>query len=648
MATPLFKPPVFLSVCAFLLGTGLAQPASAQLKPILEIGRRPFTHPTPISRVAISPDATQVISLSGRNQLFSWKINGEPLPTRREDALATFTAMGFSSKGKYIGYRSGGSVWFSPARKDTDRFRGPMHGCASFYFSRDERTLFISGVEGTARVEAWDIATKAKRLILDTGKPEAQVRDIIYSPERDLVALACGNDTIEIWNSRQKRLVHVLEGYRLDTPGRDFVFSPDGAMVAVVGRSQLSLTGIHLFDTATAKLVRHLHLRPDSIAFSPDSKTLAVASHPGQLRFFDLASAKVNWQVDLSDHGIGFATSLAFSQNGRVLAVGMGRHIRLWNLTTRKEITAGPSPAGVLRSLTLLDGGKTLATTSGDNFLRLWDARTGKRKLEMQRASNRRDGIALSHDGKILATQTKKTEIVLWDVVSGKHLGDIAHEKSFALRLPVFSPDGKFLICEDLLMMDVATGQPLPYIRGFNYGRLPFLVSPDGRTLAISAPRKLEGPNGQIVLWDVYAGKEIGILSREKKFDGIPALYYSLSFSPDGATLAAGCMDKAIRVWDVRKRKLIKKIALHEHYGRILVQFSADGKRLIWGSRDSTRHELNRLVHILDLPSCKEIAQLEAPEGGVSFFACSGDRLAAGGADNSIRVWDLASIRKSK
>src|SRR5439155_10273870 len=83
-----------------------------------------------------------------------------------------------------------------------------------------------------------------------------------------------------------------------------------------------------------------------------------------------------------------------------------------------------------------------------------------------------------------------------------------------------------------------------------------------------------------VYLWDVRARERVGALPHA-------SAVYGLAFSPDGTRLAAGCRDKAVRLWDVATGEEVAELHGHSDYVHA-VAFSPDGTRLASGSGDFT------------------------------------------------------------
>ena len=74
----------------------------------------------------------------------------------------------------------------------------------------------------------------------------------------------------------------------------------------------------------------------EDVAFSPDGKTLAMASREGTVHLWDVATGKL--LETLKGHSSA-VDAVVFSPDGRTLASGgSDQTVRLWNVETRREL----------------------------------------------------------------------------------------------------------------------------------------------------------------------------------------------------------------------------------------------------------------------------------------------------------------------
>ena len=152
--------------------------------------------------------------------------------------------------------------------------------------------------------------------------------------------------------------------------------------------------------------------------------------------------------------------------------------------------------------------------------------------------------------------------------------------------------------------------------------------SPDGRTLASGSH------DNTIRLWDVATGA-----ARGKPLAGHTDSVSSVAFSPDGKTLASGSDDKTIRLWDV-STGVSKGRPLAGHTNWVTsVSFSPDSRTLASGSSDNT-------IRLWDVstgePKGLPLAGHAQTVTSVSFSPV-GKTLASGSDDKTIRLWNLAT-----
>jgi WD40 repeat protein len=101
--------------------------------------------------------------------------------------------------------------------------------------------------------------------------------------------------------------------------------------------------------------------------------------------------------------------------------------------------------------------------------------------------------------------------------------------------------------------------------------------SPDGRTLAGG------DVHGVVKLWDVATGTEQVTLRGAGDEDFMNEVA-ALAFSPDGRTLAVA-VDRAVWLWDVGTGSLAGRLEGHERKVKCLA-YSPDGTRLASGGYD--------------------------------------------------------------
>ena len=134
--------------------------------------------------------------------------------------------------------------------------------------------------------------------------------------------------------------------------------------------------------------------------------------------------------------------------------------------------------------------------------------------------------------------------------------------------------------------------------------------SPDGKTLA-SGSR-----DNTIKLWDVATGENIATLR------GHTSSVFSVSFSPDGKTLASGSTDATIKLWDV---EYITPPIGHTSTGSVQCPFRLMVRPLLQGLLDGT-------IKLWGVVTRQNIATLEGHTGGVNSvsFSPDGKTLASG------------------
>jgi WD40 repeat protein/DNA-binding SARP family transcriptional activator len=382
-------------------------------------------------------------------------------------------------------------------------------------FTPDGRSVVTVGND--SRLLIWDVATASVRTAL------AETGDL---PLRGPVVSADGTTAYTTDRSRDVVVWTLSGSHRLDRPFTAgtgfplwpwFAMSPDGQLLAVASSSKGGLhDGIWLIDVSDLHVVRRisqdLDLSSAPLAFSPDSRTLAVGSvnnHRSDVRLWDVASGRMTailHPIPARDRLV----TLAFSPDGSLLVGGGGPvhrgSVYVWSPGTPNR------PAGRFRTRGTVeeadftpDGSQLVVSTGWDDggYFVIWDTAT-QRKVKTVHADD--SGVLsadVSTDARTLITGGQTGIVRLWDLQIGALLGaPLTGLSGFADTVDL-APDGSAAVGADaagnVLLWDVRTrstiGDALP---GPVAGRtVAASFTPDGRSVVVVSD------TGAGWVWDV-------------------------------------------------------------------------------------------------------------------------------------------------
>jgi WD40 repeat protein len=303
-----------------------------------------------------------------------------------------------------------------------------------------------------------------------------------------------------------------------------------------------------------------------SVAFSSDGLTVAAGrleSSGAVVSLCDVASGRERGTIK-GNGTIAEACAVAFSPDGRTLAVGLERVVKLYDPDTnreRSELTAGDLYGCF--GLAFSSDGRRLAAATDLGHVIVWDIGTGKTLGSFKAHTRALLGVALSPDGQLVASASDGP-IVCREIGFGFF--------PFRSRELGCGPDGGIV-----RLFDVATGQEKARLK-HNWTANSVSFSPDGKVLA-------SGGGGAAKLWDLDKEKVRTLLAVENELE-----VYCVAFSPDGRTLAIGVGRKMfnrsygeVKLWDM-SRGCVRAV-LKGAMGRVSsLSFAPDGNALATGS----------------------------------------------------------------
>jgi len=275
----------------------------------------------------------------------------------------------------------------------------------------------------------------------------------------------------------------------------------------------------------------------NSIAYSADGKWLAVGSSAG-VSIFDSQSLSLKQFIRT---GV-WARSVTFSPDGNTIAAGLfDGTARFWRFSDGKEIRVFRAHSGWVRSVKFSADGGLFVSAADDDSIRIHDSASGDLKLAITGLTGVRV-LALSPDGQLLAAGLQDMSIRLMKVADGEIVRNLYGHKDWVRSL-AFSPNGKTLASgafdAQAILWDVASGQQKFTLAGHQSSVLDLVFSPDGEILASSSV------DSTVKLWNTANGQLVRTLVGHTDF------VYSVAFSPDGKKIASGSSDNSMRIWDL-------------------------------------------------------------------------------------------------
>jgi uncharacterized delta-60 repeat protein len=432
-------------------------------------------------------------------------------------------------------------------------------------------------------------------------------------------------------------------------PVQSIAFSPDGKILAVGTGTESKLQPQFFANTGMVKLW-DINTRQEmatfeghmsnvfSIAFSPDGKTLATGSSDRTVKLWDIPTGQE--LATLTGHA-GAVFFVSFSPDGKTLATGSWDNtVKLWDVAKRQEVGTLEEHTGRVFSVSFSPDGKTLATSSDDTTIKLWDVDRKREVATLMGHTRPVSSVSFSPDGKTLATGSWDKTVKLWDVARQREVATFKGNAS----LVAFSPDGKTLVTgflgSSVKLLDVAGQREVATFKGHMEPIVSVTFSPDSKLLATGSSDKT------VKIWNIALEQEWTTL--KGSVDNITSMLKgrtgditSISFSPDGKTLATGSWNSTLlKLWDVTKNREL--IALKGHTSNVLsIAFSPDGKTLASGSEDKT-------IKLWNVDRGEEIITLNGHTDTVWSIAFSpdGKTLATGGWDSTVKLWAIATGRE--
>ncbi|XP_076456029.1 LOW QUALITY PROTEIN: WD repeat, SAM and U-box domain-containing protein 1-like [Babylonia areolata] len=303
-------------------------------------------------------------------------------------------------------------------------------------------------------------------------------------------------------------------------------------------------------------------------------------------------------------------------------------------------------------------GSTTLASVSGDKTIRLWDTKdfTEFPKSPFLAHSYIIHHCTFSPLGSVLATCSTDGKLILWDVWSGEIKAQFEHPSKCGIRVCKFSPDSSRIASgsddDTICVWDIATRQLIRSFTGLEDSVVALAYSPDGHFLVSGSP------NGDLHVWDAEFGHGRYLSLKVDAHDlGVTCCEFSPTFGSackaDSVVaqllLATGGKDHLIKLWTFAAQLGSADVLLKCHaelpgHSDIVMScaFSPSGEILASGSFDKSLRLWDPLkgVALFSIEACHNRFVT------CCAFSMDGSMLATGSMDRTVKIWKLTDTSR--
>lgn len=351
-------------------------------------------------------------------------------------------------------------------------------------------------------------------------------------------------------------------------------------------------------------------------AFHAASNILVVGFANGTFAMYELPSMTQIQTMSVSQHGIDYVT---INKTGEWMALGASKlgQLLVWEWQSESYILKQQGHFDAMNSLVYSPDGSKVVTASEDGKIKLWDTSSGFCLVTFSEHSAAVTALEFSRKGNVLFSASLDGSVRAWDLIRYRNFRTFAAPERVQFSSLAVDPSGE-VVCAgsldnfDIYVWSVQTSQLLDTLAGhegpvscLSFGAeianasilasaswdhtvrvwnifartqtvepfqltsdvLQVVMRPDSKQLSVSTL------NGEITVWDIEEGKQVGSIDGAKDISGgrhssdrfsaknsARSKYFTcMTYSADGKCLIAGGNSRFICLYDVQSSVLLKR-----------------------------------------------------------------------------------------
>ncbi|OYW77217.1 MAG: hypothetical protein B7Z37_05145 [Verrucomicrobia bacterium 12-59-8] len=301
-------------------------------------------------------------------------------------------------------------------KKNTDAQEKATKAAADLKLAQEAFTRAESAITDTANEIklVTENEKKAKQAVIDAKARLELVKKAAEkaNADRDLIA-----KTLTTSLKKAKALQFSVNGLELiaeQDSGPPLAWSTVNGKPIVPGSTTETWTLERTFGTGDGNSL--ISDRANSLAFSPDGKTLAIGSgepsRSGDITLWDVA--KGNLTKNFAERHLDSVFALDFSPDGKLLASGgADKAVRITDLSTGKVVKVFEGHTHHVLGVSWRADGRLLASSGADNVVKVWDWTTGDRRKSVDGWDKEVTGIHYLGAADQIATSAGDTKLRL-------------------------------------------------------------------------------------------------------------------------------------------------------------------------------------------------------------------------------------------